>query len=403
MPENTENTNKTQNTENTNKKRKTIKMIAALILTFTALIVVFTLPNFSNNPKPEPTAPTEQPIEYPQANYEMVEGYIAGSVPDDFQDEEVFITNHDDLKKYLESYQDIALFEYSGTEATMLEYSDILEKFNQDFFKDKNLAIKAHILLTGHMEYCVQNVLQNDNQAIIEMTKDLYIRDDDVDAMPAPELEFIFIVLDKDITSAKYDIEEVEIKTGFAEEHAIHVAKPVIYLYPEFEMNVKVRLGEENELTCVYPFYNNGWDVLAKPNGDLVDLNTGRSQYCLYYESLGGYEMTNEGFVVKGEDTISFLEEKLAVLGLSEREANEFIIYWLPKLESNNYNYIRFATMEEIENNMGLEIMPQPDSLIRVVMVFKGLEEPIEVNEQVLTTPERVGFTVVEWGGTEIK
>ncbi|MBQ8626165.1 MAG: hypothetical protein IJ419_08395 [Agathobacter sp.] len=59
--------------------------------------------------------------------------------------------------------------------------------------------------------------------------------------------------------------------------------------------------------------------------------------------------------------------------------------------------------MEEIENNMGLDIMPQPDSLIRVVMVFKGLDEPIEVNEQVLTTPERVGFTVVEWGGTMLQ
>ena len=43
-------------------------------------------------------------------------------------------------------------------------------------------------------------------------------------------------------------------------------------------------------------------------------------------------------------------EEKLAILGLNEREAEEFIIYWLPKLESNKYNYIRFATEEEIRN-----------------------------------------------------
>ena len=36
-------------------------------------------------------------------------------------------------------------------------------------------------------------------------------------------------------------------------------------------------------------------------------------------------------------------------------------------------------------------------------MTFKGLENPIEVEEQKLYTPERKGFTVVEWGGTEIK
>ena len=37
-----------------------------------------------------------------------------------------------------------------------------------------------------------------------------------------------------------------------------------------------------------------------------------------------------EGFIVKGKDTITFLKEKLAQLGLNEREANEFIIYSLP-------------------------------------------------------------------------
>lgn len=391
------------NIENNNIPPKKPTGIITIVLAIGALVATLGIALSGNNPLSNPEQPTEQPIEYPQANYEIVEGYLAGSVPDDFQDEEVFVTNHDDFKKHLESYQDIVIFDNSGEEVTMLEYSDILEKFNQDFFKENNLAIQSHVLLTGHMEYCVQKVLQNNNQAIIEMNKYLYVWDDDVDAMPAPELEFVFIVLDKDITSAKYDIEEVERKVGFAEEHAIHVAKPVIYLYPEFEMNVNVLLGEENELTCVYPFYNNGWDVLAKPNGDLVDMNTGRSQYCLYYEAIGQYEATNDGFVIKGTDSAAFLEEKLAVLGLSEREANEFIIYWLPRLEANEYNYIRFATMEEINSNMSLNITPSPDSIIRVVMLFKGLDEPIDVKEQVLETPERKGFTVVEWGGTELK
>ena len=93
----------------------------------------------------------------------------------------------------------------------------------------------------------------------------------------------------------------------------------------------------------------------------------------------------------------------MAILGLTEREANEFIIYWLPVLEANEYNYIRFETMEEINENMPLEIRPTPDTVIRIVMEFKGLERPIEVKEQQLVTPTRTGFTVVEWGGTELK
>ena len=81
------------------------------------------------------------------------------------------------------------------------------------------------------------------------------------------------------------------------------------------------------KLTTTYPKYETEWHVSAKPNGDLIDLNTGRSLYGLYWEGLNTVSngIQEEGFVVKGEDTIVFLEEKLAILGLTEREANEFI------------------------------------------------------------------------------
>lgn len=64
---------------------------------------------------------------------------------------------------------------------------------------------------------------------------------------------------------------------------------------------------------------------------------------------------------------------------------------------------IRFQTKEEIEENMPLEINPNPDTVIRVMMEFKVLDEKIEVTEQKLETPKREGFVEVEWGGTEIK
>lgn len=182
------------------------------------------------------------------------------------------------------------------------------------------------------------------------------------------------------------------------------VWKPIIYLYPEIETEVTVKVGNPQNLTHTYPKYKNEWQVLAKPNGDLKDIKTGRNLYALYWEGINTVEPNmTEGFIVKGEDTIKFLEEKLEVLGLNEREAEEFIVYWLPKLESNKYNFIRFQTEEEINNNMPLEITPKPDTIIRIVMEFKELEEPIQIKEQKLITPQRTGFTVVEWGGTEIK
>ena len=58
--------------------------------------------------------------------------------------------------------------------------------------------------------------------------------------------------------------------------------------------------------------------------------------------------------------------------------------------------------MDEINSIMPLEFSIEPDSLIRVLMEYKPLDKYMEVKEQQLMTPERTGFVVVEWGGTEI-
>lgn len=187
---------------------------------------------------------------------------------------------------------------------------------------------------------------------------------------------------------------------------SVTAAKPIIYIYPEEQTEVTVELGKKDNLTCTYPIYEDKWNVIAEPDGTLKDKETGRTYYALYWEGVNSKkynEKLEEGFIVKGEDTAKFLEEKLAILGLNEREEEEFIIYWLPQMQSNRYNYIRFQTMKEINENMPLNITPKPDTLIRIVMEWKGLNKPIEVKEQKLEQAERSGYTVVEWGGTEIK
>lgn len=184
-----------------------------------------------------------------------------------------------------------------------------------------------------------------------------------------------------------------------------YVAKPVIYIYPEKEVELTVRLGSPEKLTASYPYYSDGWQVIAEPRGKLIDTKTNRELYSLYWEGTdGGFDITEDGFVVAGTDVAGFLEEKLALLGLSDREANEFIIYWLPRLQENKYNYIRFASRDEIDNYMSLDITPRPDTLIRVLMVTKPIEAPVDVTEQILEpAPERSGLTVVEWGGTVVE
>ena len=184
----------------------------------------------------------------------------------------------------------------------------------------------------------------------------------------------------------------------------VDLVKPIIYLYPKEQTEVTVKLGKTEEVTCSYPKYDNGWNVIAKTDGTLIDTKTQRTLYSLYWEGTGMSNIDmSEGFVVKGEDTIEFLEEKLAILGLNDKEAEEFIIYWLPKMQDNKYNYIRFATIDEINEYMPLEFSVEPDTLIRILMQYKSLDEYIKISEQKLETPERKGFVAVEWGGSEIE
>lgn len=43
-------------------------------------------------------------------------------------------------------------------------------------------------------------------------------------------------------------------------------------------------------------------------------------------------------------NTVTFLEDALSWLGLSCRKANEFIVYWLPRMEENLCNRIAFQS-----------------------------------------------------------
>ena len=178
--------------------------------------------------------------------------------------------------------------------------------------------------------------------------------------------------------------------------------KPVIYLYPETETRVTVKLDLSGELTCTYPDYDGGWTVTAAPDGTLTDEH-GRTYNYLYWEG----EVANEfdfskGFCVAGSDTAAFLEDALDRLGLTRREANEFLVYWLPRMQDNPYNLIAFQ-QEAYTESAKLTVSPRPDSVLRVFMAWKPLARPVDIPAQILPGFERRGFTLVEWGGAEVR
>ncbi len=179
--------------------------------------------------------------------------------------------------------------------------------------------------------------------------------------------------------------------------------KPVIYLYPEDTTEVSVKLGIDGGLTCTYPAYDasDGWRVTADPDGRLTDAN-GMEYHYLYWEGASDIAFDfSEGHCIPGDETAAFLETALAQMGLNRKEANEFIVYWLPRMQENPYNIISFQ-QETYTDVVGLQIDPLPDTLIRVYMAYRPSQTAVTLPVQEFGAPERRGFTVVEWGGSEV-
>lgn len=331
-------------------------------------------------------------IEGKSVDTEILTGFLEGKFSDCF--ENAFIKTYDEFKEYIEKFDVVEIDDnYDG-----IYDIDVLDHFDEKYFSDHTLAIEVHDASDGSFFYNINSVTQIKNQVNVNIDSFVYT----VGGPLAPSLEFNFIPLEKNIEYVNFNISSININNMEGE---LVSYKPIIYLYPTDETNVNVKLGYKENVTVSYPEYIDGWNVLAKPNGRLIDLDTNRELYSLYYECKNAikFDMTSEGFIVKGKEIVPFLEEKLSILGLNDIESEEFIIYWLPILSENKYNYIRFATEDEINENMPLNIEPEPESIVRILMIYKGLEEKIDITEQKLMTPQRNGFVAVEWGATEIK
>ena len=292
-------------------------------------------------------------------------------------------------------------FDYDKPYKVYSDYNKFTEDFNSDlkkidFYNNNYLVIEVNYNPCSEEDITPTNLKINDNKV------DILIKYRAKCGGCAPDYLYYAIKLDKKIVNPKVNIKSKAINNPECDPNVAY--KPMIYLYPEEKQEVEVILKNKKLLTTTYPKYKDGWKVIASPDGTLVDEISGREYYGLYWEGKN-YTKINmtKGFVVKGEDSIKFLEEKLNELGLTDKESEEFIVYWLPKLEKNKYNYIYFAQTEEVNKYMPLEVNPKPDTVIRVLMYYKPLDKKIEVKDQKIKNIQRHGFTLVEWGGTPIK
>lgn len=175
-------------------------------------------------------------------------------------------------------------------------------------------------------------------------------------------------------------------------------AKPVIYLYPTQPTQLHVAVGAD--VTVSEPLYKNGWDVYAKPNGQL--LVDGNWYGNLFWEGTGEGiypDISGHGFVVARSDVKQTLTDHLQKLGLNSQESADFLEFWLPLMPETPYTRITWLGTQDMNRLAPLALSRQPDTLIRIFIDFEGLDAPVQLKTQKLSHPPRTGFTVIEWGG----
>jgi len=179
--------------------------------------------------------------------------------------------------------------------------------------------------------------------------------------------------------------------------------KPAIYLYPEKEEQVAVKVNTTGKFTLTIPSYpSRGWDVTAEPDGTIH--SGGQTYPYLYYESQipdANVTKPQEGYVVAYNDLSGLYDTLLPKLGLNGKESTEFKDYWNKSLPYSPYYFVGVMPQKDIDAIEPMEITPAPQTTIRVRVYFEPLlsETSKSVTAPVIQTPERKGFTAVEWGG----
>jgi hypothetical protein len=235
-------------------------------------------------------------------------------------------------------------------------------------------------------------------------------------------------------TAAGYDLEiQHDVAVGGGETVELNLAayskdygdmvprKPNIYLYPTETSDVSVGLSfpKGGGVTVSEPAYLDGWKVEATPAGVLTNYEyltrdvpdnpeavmytvepvaTGAYTYLFFEADPPDEWQTERGWLVEGEDLGDFFAENLAAYGFDEREIEDFLGYWEPRLNAGYYAVFPQVSAD-IEPLIGLDVDPEPDSVLRLYyyMVadpdFGGELAPPEI-----VPFERTGFAVVEWG-----
>jgi len=266
----------------------------------------------------------------------------------------------------------------------MMEVQVISDEFNKDV-PQGTFAVRGHVW----QMYASQTPVYN---AIITNSKE----NPSVSTDSLGFFEMLFPISDSAIFCYKIGLNEIIFKGPFNNRHLIELnfyladpkipvvcTKPVIYAY-NAASTFSVELIPPGGFTFTYPKYQDKWTMRTNSDGTLSDVNSGpngplcgKNYPYLFWEGEGknlDFKIENnslEGFIIKTDTCVSFLENILANFGLNEKEATDFITWWGPQLIKKDYALIQFLTTEQYGESIAeINISPEPDRFCDFICIL---------------------------------
>lgn len=183
--------------------------------------------------------------------------------------------------------------------------------------------------------------------------------------------------------------------------------KPVLYFYPQETTDISVQVAPKGEFTFTYPDISSGWEFTSHPNGKLE--RDDESYRYLFWESEQKVSSSllepESGAVMSGSDGVVYLESQMTAFGMTSSEQADFITYWGPQMQNKTNVYIYLLFNEACDAFASIEISPEPTEIARFYVLWAEVPEDYNpaLEPQEVPSMQRDGFTVLEWGGAEVK
>ncbi len=181
--------------------------------------------------------------------------------------------------------------------------------------------------------------------------------------------------------------------------------KPVLYFHSDKQREFDLDVIPKGEFIFTYPSIEKGWKGNINTDGTL-SVN-GKNYPYLFWEAKQDYHFkpSTNGYHLKKDEYIAFLEKKCDELGFTATERTDFITFWGMKMQNHEELFVQFLFDDSCDQFAKLNFKEQPEVLRRVYICLSPWDNYFRpyLKDVLFESMPKSSYSVLEWGGYEFK